>query len=211
MPPTTSLERVTTSASAGHVGVRRADLGRRIEKAALALFLQHHPDEVTADEIAKAAGTSRRTFFRYFASREDVLTAMPTRSLMQALAAVRARPAEETLVEALLASARTPTADDAEIARLSEAVMVRYPEVWSRALGRLHRGTSPLFAEMVAHRLRLAGKSDEHSGPIGAAMAAVVVHTYIEVVNRGGSSDLNKALRDAFAATGAALLATDAQ
>lgn len=48
----------TTVAQLSHVG--------------LELFIEHGFDKTTVDEIAAAAGIGRRTFFRYFASKNDL-------------------------------------------------------------------------------------------------------------------------------------------
>jgi TetR/AcrR family transcriptional regulator, regulator of mycofactocin system len=44
-----------------------------LERTALALFAAHGFAETTVEEIAEAAGVGRRTFFRYFDSKNDVM------------------------------------------------------------------------------------------------------------------------------------------
>jgi AcrR family transcriptional regulator len=51
--------------------VAALDNRRRLQDAALDLFERCGFDEVTIDDITEAAGTSRRTYFRYFATKED--------------------------------------------------------------------------------------------------------------------------------------------
>jgi mycofactocin system transcriptional regulator len=45
----------------------------RVERAALDLFTQRGFENVTSDEVADLAGISRRTFFRYFATKADAV------------------------------------------------------------------------------------------------------------------------------------------
>ena len=52
---------------------QRAGVRARVEEAALDLFTRRGFDDVTSDEVADAAGISRRTFFRYFPTKADAV------------------------------------------------------------------------------------------------------------------------------------------
>lgn len=45
----------------------------RLQQAAIDLYLEHGFDQVTAAEIAQAAGVTERTFYRHFADKREVL------------------------------------------------------------------------------------------------------------------------------------------
>jgi AcrR family transcriptional regulator len=66
-----------------------------IAETAFQLFTQRGFDQTTVDDIAAAAGLSRRSFFRYFASKEDAVLGM-LNTVGDAIAAeLAARPAGE--------------------------------------------------------------------------------------------------------------------
>jgi AcrR family transcriptional regulator len=97
---------------------RRRDFVRlEIEKAGMDLFALHGYDNVTVQEIADAAGIGRRTFFRHFRSKEELLQAYDTRLAVRALHAFRRRPpgepAAEALCRAFLSTAEMPPDQEA--------------------------------------------------------------------------------------------------
>ncbi|MFF7239256.1 TetR family transcriptional regulator [Streptomyces collinus] len=70
-------------------------------RSALELFTTQGYERTTVDEIAGAVEVSQRTFFRYFAGKEEVAFAVQEMTEAHFVAAVRARPAHEAPMEAL--------------------------------------------------------------------------------------------------------------
>ena len=56
----------------GQPGRKRVTSRAELEQTAFALFAERGFEQTTVDEIAAAAGIGRRTFFRYFPSKNDV-------------------------------------------------------------------------------------------------------------------------------------------
>lgn len=54
---------------------KRRDTLQRIAQTGLELFMAKGYEETTLDDIAAAAGISRRTFFHYFKSKDEILLA----------------------------------------------------------------------------------------------------------------------------------------
>lgn len=65
---------------------KRRETQQRIIEASLAMFIERGFDGVTIDEIAAASAISRRTFFHYFATKEDVLMVMHEQRITNAIA-----------------------------------------------------------------------------------------------------------------------------
>ena len=66
--------------------------------AGMRLFAERGFDATTVDEVADAAGVSRRTLFRYFGSKGDIVMEWARGTTSVLVAALRARPpAEEPL------------------------------------------------------------------------------------------------------------------
>ncbi|OUD01918.1 TetR family transcriptional regulator [Streptomyces swartbergensis] len=70
-------------------------------RAAMELFATRGYEETTVDDIAAAVDVSQRTFFRYFAGKEEAAFYVPRLAETQVVEAVRARPPGEAPLEAL--------------------------------------------------------------------------------------------------------------
>jgi AcrR family transcriptional regulator len=100
-----------TGAEKGTAGPGPQPQGRRERKkqrtrealvdAAFDLFSEKGFDATTVEEIADAVDVSSRTFFRYFASKEDVALTFQDEQTRAILAALAERPADEPIMTAL--------------------------------------------------------------------------------------------------------------
>jgi AcrR family transcriptional regulator len=79
---------------------KRQQTRERLTRAAMALFLERGFEATTLDDIAAAADISRRSFFHYFASKEDVVFAWHEEITSALIAAVAARPRDESMLAA---------------------------------------------------------------------------------------------------------------
>ncbi|WP_306320800.1 MULTISPECIES: TetR/AcrR family transcriptional regulator [unclassified Streptomyces] len=70
-------------------------------RAALELFTTQGFDRTTVDEIVETCEVSQRTFFRYFANKEEAALAVQQMVEERFVAALRERPLEENPFEAL--------------------------------------------------------------------------------------------------------------
>ena len=108
---------------------RKKDRTRRaIAEAALALFETRGYDQTTVDDIAAAADVSPRTFFRYFASKDEAVFERAGDVQQHVLALLAARPEGEPLLTSLReigkAVLSTELVDEARLRRLLALVAV---------------------------------------------------------------------------------------
>lgn len=103
----------------------------RLQQVAVELFGERGFDHVTVAEIARAAGVSEVTFFRYFAAKEQVLLDDPYDALIAAGVAQqdRARPALERTVRGLRQSWSAINEREQEFLRRRLRIGVASPRV----------------------------------------------------------------------------------
>lgn len=87
-----------TSSEPGLRERKRADTHARIQAEAVRLFLEQGFEATTLDQIADAAGVSRRSLFHYFGSKEEIVLSTKAGFPAVIAAAVTARPADEPLL-----------------------------------------------------------------------------------------------------------------
>jgi TetR/AcrR family transcriptional regulator, regulator of mycofactocin system len=172
----------------------RADLVR----AATALFADRGYDRTTIDDITEAVDVSPRTFFRYFASKEDVL--FPPTDFAAFLAAVRAQPLALSDVDAVrdaYLSLLPLSVEATEYTLLFKKAVLSTPALEGRN-AMLQRQFRDQIAVALGARRGLSAPDDV------AVIAASVAQTVLQLVYdrwaaADGTIDLATSLLDHFA------------
>jgi AcrR family transcriptional regulator len=127
----------------------------RLEEAALELFAERGYDGTTVADIAERAGLTKRTFFRYFTDKRDVLFAGSGAFQQTVLDAVRTAPADAAPLQAAAAGvlAAGHLLDEArEHAGGRAEIITAHPELQERELLKM-----AMLSEAVARTLRDRG------------------------------------------------------
>ncbi|MFI5528444.1 TetR/AcrR family transcriptional regulator [Kitasatospora sp. NPDC051853] len=161
--------------------------------AAHRLFLDHGYARTTVDEIATAVDVSQRTFFRYFANKEEVALAVLADAEDHFIATLRARPAEENPLQALRGSIvltwrdLSTTEDDRGITAALELIQL-IEETPTLLAAHLRRITDQerLVAELIAAREGLDPAVDLRPRVLAAVFGGVLRSAHL-AWSSGGS------------------------
>ncbi|MFF9849085.1 TetR family transcriptional regulator [Streptomyces litmocidini] len=153
---------VTTRPESTLAQRKRQLVATELTEAALQLFALKGFAAVTVDEIATEAGVSKRTFFRYFASKEDVVVQFLAGMGADMRTALAGRPAGERPSEALRHAVSVPLAacgDHAERVLPVVRLILRTPSLLARLLEHQAEWREDLAEELGA-RLGLDPEAD---------------------------------------------------
>jgi AcrR family transcriptional regulator len=178
----------------------------QLSESALRLLARQGYEETTVEQIVAAAGVSRRTFFRYFKSKEDVIV----ESIGDLGSAIRdelvSRPATEqpqaAMRAALSVAVQQLTEEPAKAVPLVR-LLLDTPVLRRRYLER----QSILQEELAAVLARRDGLDErEDREDLGPALVAGVAITAFQVAvdawaRHGGEENLDALMDEAFART----------
>jgi AcrR family transcriptional regulator len=153
------------------------DARLRLQEAALTLYGERGYDETTVAEIAERAGLTKRTFFRYFADKREVLFWGSELLEQQMVAAIEAAPASAStvsLLQAALDAAAVRFEEVREYAGLRQRIIASSPELQEREL---IKGAS--LAAGMARALRARGLGDT-AAALAARTGTTVMHVAFE-------------------------------
>src|SRR6266699_81044 len=112
----------------------------RLEQAAMELFIERGFEQTTVAEIAKRAGLTERTFFRYFADKREVLfsgAAALQKLLVEGVAGAPRSAAPMNAVAAALEAASASFERRRAFARQRQALIISHPQLQERELIKL--------------------------------------------------------------------------
>lgn len=135
------ISSTSRSASASLTERRKAATRMEIARAAAGLFVSRGLKATRAEDIALAAGIAPRTFYRYFATKEEAVAPLYAAGAQRWAEAVREAPAELTVPEALEHAVRYTLVPGRGVSAASWE--------WVRTLIRL-AGTSPALGKVWA-------------------------------------------------------------
>jgi AcrR family transcriptional regulator len=173
------------------------DARARLQEAALALYGERGYDRTTVAEIAERAGLTKRTFFRYFADKREVLFWGSELLEQQMVAAIEAAPASDSaldLIGAALDAAAVRFEEVREFAGPRHRIIASSPELQERELIK-----SASLAAAMTRALRARGFGDI-AATLAAHSGATLMHVaFVRWVDDPNRTPFQEIARDALA------------
>ena len=159
------------------MGRWRPDARARLQESALALYGERGYEETTVAEIAARAGLTKRTFFRYFADKREVLVWGSELLEQQMVAAIEAAPASASalgMIGAALDAAAVRFEEVREFAGPRHRIIASSHELQERELIK-----AASLAAAMARALRARGFSDT-AATLAAHTGTTIMHVAFE-------------------------------
>jgi AcrR family transcriptional regulator len=176
---------------------KRRETRRRVTDAGMCLFLEKGYDATTLDEIAAAAGISRRAFFHHFESKDEILLSMQSGMGDMIVAALddeaaNKRPLDAVRDAVMKVCAAIPTEDMIAIDRL----MRTNAAVQARKQASYVQHEQTLFAAL---RRRWPAPERETGLRLVAMLSLGAVRLAFDTLSReGGRRPISDLLHEAF-------------
>ncbi|MFJ4722696.1 TetR/AcrR family transcriptional regulator [Streptomyces luteogriseus] len=145
---------------------RKTETRMEIARAAAGLFVRHGLRATRAEDIAQAAGIAPRTFYRYFATKEEAVAPLYAAGAQRWVEAVRAAPADAGVLRALEQGVRhtlTPgvgvSASSWEWVRALLCLAESTPSL-RRVWAEVCQASERLLGEVLAERVTRAGAAE---------------------------------------------------
>ncbi len=172
------LPSTVVGTEAGTPAATKAERTREaLRQAAVRHFLEHGFEAASVPTIAAEVGVTERTFYRHFATKDEVLFVDVSASLAWFRTSLRERlDAGDDLLSAILDAITSPPFDARpmlEIARLRVRLLspARIERSFREAQGVLARDIRTVLAEQGDDRLGGAVRSEAAAGAVFAALA----------------------------------------
>ena len=167
--------------------------------AAIDLFAEKGFDETTVDDIVEAAGVSRRSFFRYFSSKSDLMTQRGTMGYEALVtAAIESCPPSysvpEVLRQTVLQVARQLAGEPRT--RQIMAIAAKYPSA-REALSRVAQAQEAVAEAFARHSGK--GSKGRMTASLLAALTLSMVGTTVHAWVENGQRDISITVDQVFA------------
>ena len=161
-----------------------------IWNAAIDLFGKKGFDDVTVDDIAAAAGVSQRTFFRYFASKSDLMGQSMLAYGEVLREAIKATPKSAHAFAALRAAVLQIAATVVSFPRTRDviAIAIKYPAAREAQLSR-RAEVEDSVARTFATRLK-KGRKNEITARLLAGLTLTILDVTLGQWYAGGVQDV---------------------
>lgn len=180
---------------------QRAALREEITETARTLFVEKGFDATTVDEIAQAVGISRRSFFRYFGTKEDVVLGDLTGRADALARALAARPADEdpwTALRTAMLDSRSETFTDVRSDLAITRMMRDTPSLRARKFEK-RQYWSEVLTPLVAERITEGDATVRAAAVVAAVLACVDIASDVWAES-GGTADIVAVYDEAVAA-----------